>query len=81
MVSLVRGPGPATSIFFREACNKVLHADDVNFETPAEPPPVPSDMPEPLTGHLTLYGRLHGKEWRAELDLTQFALSSLALSP
>jgi len=52
MESPVRGPGPATSIFFREACNKVLHADHVNFETPAEPPPVPSDTPEPLTGHL-----------------------------
>ena len=54
--------GSRNFIFFREACNKVLYADHVNFETPAEPPPVPSDTPEPLTGHLTLYGRLHGKE-------------------
>jgi hypothetical protein len=42
MVSPVRGPGPGTSIFFREACNKVLHADHVNFEPRRNPHQFPA---------------------------------------
>jgi hypothetical protein len=62
---------------FREACNKVLHADRVDFETKA----VPSAAPAPLTGRLILYGRRSKKEWRAELDLKEYASSALALTP
>ena len=57
---------------FREACNKVLHADHVDPETTGT---------GALTGHLSLYGRHYKKEWRAELDLKQYALSALTLSP
>jgi hypothetical protein len=62
---------------FREACNKVLHADHVDPETTA----VTGGVREPLTGRLVLYGRYRGKNWRAELDLKEYALSALALSP
>ncbi len=61
---------------FREACNKVLHAERVVPETTASP----NDTTAPLTGRLILYGRRGRKEWRAELDLRQYALSALALT-
>ena len=66
---------------FRKACNKVLHADRVDFETKMVPTAVPSDTQAPLTGCLTLYRRLAKKEWRAELDLKEYAFSALALTP
>lgn len=62
---------------FREACNKILHADHVDPETTA----TTKGTAEPLTGRLVLYGRLHNKEWRAELELRDYALSALSLSP
>jgi hypothetical protein len=62
---------------FREACNKVLHAERVVPETAASP----NDTTAPLTGCLILYGRRDRKEWRAELDLKKYALSALALTP
>jgi hypothetical protein len=58
---------------FREACNKVLHADQVDPETdPAS---------GALTGRLILLGELNEKEWCVELDLRAYALTALALSP
>jgi hypothetical protein len=65
------------SLRFREACNKVLHADYVDPETTA----VTGGVREPLTGRLVLYGRYRRENWRTELDLKEYALSALALSP
>jgi hypothetical protein len=61
---------------FREACNKILHADKVELER----------MPDTkaLTGDLDLYGRhpgKKGKKWQAKLDLREYALAALALTP
>ena len=64
-------------LYFREACNKVLHADRVDLETTGGT----GDTRGALTGNLILRGRLYGTEWRAELDLKQYALSALTLSP
>jgi hypothetical protein len=58
---------------FREACNKVIHANTVEptreLETGA------------LTGELVLCGCHRNKDWRAELDLREYALSALSLTP
>jgi hypothetical protein len=62
---------------FREACNKIIHADLVNLETA----PDNQGPPEPLTGRLNLDVHKDNKEWCAELDLKAFALSALSLSP
>ena len=54
---------------FREACNKVLHADRVAPEPPA-----------PLK-ELVLYGSHRKKNWKALLDLRAFALTAARLTP
>lgn len=59
---------------FREACNKILHADLV------EPDRMPPDIGA-LTGQLILNGRHRGKDWEARLDLREFALAALTLTP
>ncbi len=63
---------------FREACNKVIHAMSGK---PERAPAIQEGMTPPLTGRLVLYGDRYGKEWRAELDLREYALSALTLNP
>jgi len=61
---------------FREACNKILHADRVELEREQET--------GALTGELIMEGRYpgkRGKEWRGRLDLREYALTALALTP
>jgi hypothetical protein len=58
---------------FREACNKVLHADRV------DPERTPPDTGA-LTGRLTLYGRHRRKDWEAKLDLRDYAVAALSLT-
>jgi hypothetical protein len=61
---------------FREACNKILHADRVELERKQE-----SDA---LTGWLIMEGRSpgkQGKEWQVRLDLREYALGALRLTP
>jgi hypothetical protein len=60
------------SLHFREACNKVLHAEQVDLERDEES--------GALTGRLWLTGQLNKKKWTADLDLNQYALSALALN-
>jgi hypothetical protein len=66
-------PGASEDLYFREACNKILHADQVN----------PEQTPDngALTGQLTLYGRFKGKNWQAKLDLRGYAMAAMALPP
>ena len=61
---------------FRDACNKILHADMV------EPERTPGT--QALTGKLVLHGSPMGKpdvRWEAELALRKYALSALFLAP
>jgi hypothetical protein len=58
---------------FREACNKVLHADLVD--------PVRTPDTEALTGELVLNGSYRDKNWEAQLNLKEYALSALYLTP
>jgi hypothetical protein len=55
----------------------VIHAKSVEPETAA----VFGDKPAPLAGRLVLYGDHRGKDWRAELDLKEYALTALRLTP
>jgi hypothetical protein len=53
---------------FREACNKVLHADTVTMAF--------AQMGVSAAGLIGLTGHWWGKQWRATLDLREFALAA-----
>jgi hypothetical protein len=61
------------SLEFREACNKVIHAKRVDPQRTVDT--------GALTGELFLYGDYRKKDWQARLDLREFALAALALTP
>jgi hypothetical protein len=61
------------SLEFREACNKVIHAKRVDPQRTVET--------GALTGELFLYGDYRKKDWEARLDLREFALAALSLTP
>jgi len=61
------------SLEFREACNKIIHAKRVD--------PQRTEDTGALTGELFLYGRFNKKDWQARLDLREFALAALSLTP
>ena len=74
---LLGRPEKQEPLDFREACNKVIHAKSVEPKTaPASRGTVP-----PLTGWLVLYGDHRGKDWRADLDLRDYAFAALTLKP
>ena len=58
---------------FREACNKVLHADKVELKRTPDT--------NALAGELLLEGRYRGMDWRAHLDLRKYALTAMSLTP
>jgi hypothetical protein len=63
-------------LYFKEACNKILHADKV------EPKRTPDT--KALTGELILYGRQRGKrgkDWQVRLFLRDYALTAMSLTP
>jgi hypothetical protein len=61
------------SLEFREACNKVIHAKRVEPQRTVDG--------GALTGELFLYGDYRKKDWQARLDLREFALAALVLTP
>jgi hypothetical protein len=61
------------SLEFREACNKVIHAKRVD--------PGRTVDTGALTGELILHGDFRKKDWQARLDLREFALAALSLTP
>lgn len=50
----------------REACNKIIHADKVRFDIDG------LGAQKYLNPVIYLYGSLHGKNWRAQLDVIKF---------
>jgi hypothetical protein len=77
LVPDLENPQELEILDFREACNKVIHAKSVEPETA---PAIQATRP-PLTGRLVLYGNYREKEWRADLDLKEYAFSALTLNP
>jgi hypothetical protein len=57
-------PEKKTSLTFREACNKILHADSIDLAV--------EGAPIGLRYKITLEGQKGVKEWRAHLDLLKF---------
>lgn len=52
----------------RDACNKIIHAERINFDLEQE-----ADVEFPyLTPTIYLYGRLGAREWRAELSVMAY---------
>jgi hypothetical protein len=66
-------PDAWESLEFREACNKVIHAKRVDPQRTVDT--------GALTGELFLHGRFNKKDWQARLDLREFALAALSLTP
>lgn len=56
---------------FREACNKVIHADHINFDN-SEDPAVSSPYVGYLNPIVYLYGTYNGEPWKIELEIFKF---------
>jgi len=50
----------------RDACNKIIHAGKIRFDSAQQ------DGQRYLNPIVYLYGELHGKEWKATIDLIEF---------
>jgi hypothetical protein len=66
-------PDAWESLEFREACNKVIHAKRVDPKRTVDT--------GALTGELILHGDYRKKDWQARLELREFALAALSLTP
>jgi hypothetical protein len=66
-------PDAWESLEFREACNKVIHAKRVDPKRTVDT--------GALTGELILHGDYRKKNWQARLELREFALAALSLTP
>ena len=67
-------PDAWDSLEFREACNKkVIRAKRVDPKRTVDS--------GALTGELILHGDYRKKDWQARLDLREFALAALSLTP
>lgn len=58
-----------TDLMFRNACNKIAHADHINFD-------MAEDNPEKMSyinPTVYLYGELHEKQWKASVNVIEFA--------
>ncbi len=55
-------------LIFREACNKIIHSDHINFDI--------TDVSTVYAGYLNpkvyLYGSLGEQHWKAEVDIYEF---------
>lgn len=57
----------------REACNKLIHAENVRFDTEE------LGVQRYLNPTIYLYGTLQGKRWRAQLDVIKFCKEYVTL--
>jgi len=62
-------PSQSTDLKLREACNKVIHAESVEFHPGAG---VVDRDTLPLSSVLEIWGTHHGKRWRVDLDVFAF---------
>lgn len=64
----VSKPGTRTALLLREACNKIIHADIVDLNDPADS----SEEVPRLSRRIQLQGSWSGKDWHAEIDVLAF---------
>jgi len=67
-------PAQTEPLGLREACNKVIHADTVDFRPSTDSPD------SPLESVLHLFGTKGKQEWRAELDVLAFVVAAYHLA-
>jgi len=60
--------GNVSKLGFREACNKIIHAERVHFDGEIHS----ITKAQYLTPLIHLYGEKGGKEWKATLDVVEF---------
>lgn len=74
-------PGDEIDLSVREACNKIIHAKNFNWDV--DQLKDEGSLPYPTTRYLVpivyLYGSRDGKDWRAALDITKFVRHNAAL--
>jgi hypothetical protein len=68
-------PHKTEPLEFREACNKILHANYINPDVSD----IAQGMKSPLKPRLYLYGKHRGKEWRATVEIFAFAIAATQL--
>jgi hypothetical protein len=61
---------------FREACNKIIHCDRINFDYIEEKP----RMGDSLRPQVYLYGLLSQKNWKATLEIDKFSNMALLIT-
>lgn len=64
----VSRPKETAQLSLREACNKIIHAESVEFA----PNALDNDGPHPISRTIKLYGTQKGKQWEAELNILTF---------
>ena len=62
-------PSGQRDLYFREACNKILHTTQVQFDRQV----VRATGQTFITSQVVLLGTYRGHDWRAEIDLIMFA--------
>lgn len=75
LIKNILEPSNISTLGFREACNKIIHSESVNFEYHDENP----RMGDALKPFLQVYGSLGNKEWEATLDINKFSTLALVL--
>jgi hypothetical protein len=73
LVSDLEKPDECKSLEFRQACNKILHANYINFGVKDASQGIDSAL-EP---QIYLYGEYYQKEWRVVVDVYAFAMAAL----
>ena len=68
LIKNIKKNNEETSLSFREACNKIIHCNAMNFEYSNEKPSR-GDSLKPI---VHLYGELQNKEWKATLNINEF---------
>lgn len=68
-------PSNISTLDFREACNKIIHSERVNFEYHDENP----RMGCSLKPFVRVYGSIGNKKWKATVDINKFSTLALVL--
>ncbi|MDP9193253.1 MAG: hypothetical protein M3P06_16265 [Acidobacteriota bacterium] len=68
LVENVDAPENEKALTFREACNKIIHAQRVHFDTASHP----VTQAQFLNPMVHLYGSKAGSSWKSSLHLVQF---------
>jgi len=66
---IIKSPEESINLTFREACNKIIHTQHVNFDLENGSSIQEYDS---ISNTIYLYGNFGKQEWKAELDMCKF---------